>query len=155
MTHAMLRKAVIDDIIDIHKLVYVFAKESLMLDRSINEISEHIRDFVVFEKDGNIVGCSALQSYMQGLAEVKSLAVRKDCQGQGIGSELVRFNLEEARDLRFSKIFVLTYAIGFFEKLGFNRTDKESLPQKIWQECVKCVKFPECDETALIKEIKR
>jgi amino-acid N-acetyltransferase len=121
-----------------------------MLPRSLNELYESIRDFTVHEEDGNIIGVCALHVSWDGLAEVRSLAVRLDRSGKGIGSRLVRRCLEEAKELGADRVFVLTYRDAFFKNLGFLPVDKKDLPHKIWTDCLNCVKFPNCDESALL-----
>lgn len=145
-----IRKATIPDLKEVHRLINDFARREEMIPRSINELYEHIRDFFVAEDEGAICGVCALHILWEDLAEVRSLAVRKEHQRRGIGKKLVRKCLAEARAMGISRVFVLTYQDVFFRKLGFTDIDKARLPQKIWGDCVRCPKFPECDETALI-----
>lgn len=149
----MLRKAVVDDIQAIHHLVEVFASRGEMLPRSTDEITKNLREFFVWEKDGEIVGVAALSLGWKDMGEVRTLAVSEGHTLQGIGRALVTACLDEARELGLGKVFALTYKRGFFEKLGFHVIDKADLPHKIWGDCVKCHKFPDCDETAVLIEI--
>ena len=149
----MLRKATIDDIEKIYKLINDFAAKNVMLPRSLSELYENIRDFFVFIQDDTLVGCAALHIFWKDLAEIKSVAVLETTQRKGIGRKLVRGCIREARKLRIAKMFVLTYVPEFFEKCGFRRVEKETLPHKIWSECVKCHKFPDCGEIPLILEL--
>ena len=144
------RKAVISDIKEIQKLVNEFARKELMIPRAINELYENVRDFVVAEEDGTIKGACALHVLWEDLAEVRSLAVRKEYHRLGIGKQLVKRCLSEAKALGVKRVFALTYQPLFFKKMGFTDTDKASLPQKIWGDCLRCHKFPECDEHAVI-----
>jgi amino-acid N-acetyltransferase len=145
-----IRKAKTADLKEVQKVVNEFARREEMIPRSLNELYENIRDFVVCEDEGKICGVSALHVLWEDLAEVRSLAVRKEWQGRGIGRKLVKRCLAEARSLGVDRVFVLTYRPGFFKQLGFNDIDKAGLPQKIWGDCIRCPKFPECDEHALI-----
>ena len=147
----MIRKARIEDIRQIQKLINVFAKKDLMLPRSLNELYENIRDFWVAEEQGKVVGCCALHISWEELAEIKSLAVVVNRQGRGLGRDLVNVCLKEAKGLGARKIFVLTYKPGFFKKFGFRRIRNSELPHKIWAECINCCKFPDCQEVALLK----
>jgi amino-acid N-acetyltransferase len=149
----MLRKATIDDVEKIYKLINDFAAKNVMLPRSLSELYENIRDFFVFIQDDTLVGCAALHIFWKDLAEIKSVAVQETTQRKGIGRKLVRVCIREARKLRIAKMFVLTYVPEFFEKCGFRRVEKETLPHKIWSECVKCHKFPDCGEIPLILEL--
>ena len=147
----MIRKAKIEDIKYIQQLINLFAKQDLMLPRSLNELFENIRDFWVAEENKRIVGCAALHISWDDLAEIKSLAVAKNKQGKGLGKELVLYCLNEAKALGAKKIFVLTYKPEFFKKFGFKRLKTSELPHKIWAECINCCKFPNCQEIALLK----
>lgn len=144
-----IRKAKISDARQIHRLVNDFAKKEEMLPRALNEIYESIRDFFVYD-DGGVRGVCALRVLWEDLAEVRSLAVAEQDRRRGLGSALVGSCLQEARDLGIKRVFALTYHPDFFKKLGFRDIDKSKLPQKIWGDCVKCHKFPECDEHAVI-----
>lgn len=146
----MIRKARIADVKPIQLIINEYADQGQMLPRSLNELYENLRDFSVFEDHDGIAGVCALHISWDGLAEVRSLAVRKDRIGNGIGAGLVNHCLREAKDLGAERVFVLTYQEVFFKKLGFTQIDKKELPHKIWTDCLNCVKFPNCDETALI-----
>lgn len=148
-----IRKAGISDLKEVHKLINEFARREEMIPRSINELYENVRDFIVLEDKGKIYGTCALHILWEDLAEIRSLAVRKEYQKRGIGKKLVKRCLNEAKSLGIKRVFVLTYQEDFFKKLGFADIDKSSLPQKIWGDCVRCPKFPECDEHALITDI--
>ncbi len=146
----MIRKAHIDDVKAIQHLINRYAEQGQMLPRSLNELYENLRDFAVYEDDNGIEGVCALHISWEGLAEVRSLAVRKEKTRQGIGASLVQYCLEDARALGAERVFVLTYQEQFFRKLRFEPVDKKELPHKIWTDCLNCVKFPNCDETSLI-----
>lgn len=147
----MIRKAKIKDVKQIQGLINYFAKQDLMLPRSLNELYETLRDFWVAEEDKKIVGCCALHISWEDLAEIKSLAVEKDRQRKGIGKELIEVCIKEAKQVGAKKIFVLTYKPEYFKKFGFKRVKHTDLPHKIWAECINCPKFPNCQETALLK----
>jgi len=145
----MIRKAEIADVKVIQNLINGYAKQELMLARSLSELYENLRDFSVYVEDGALVGCAALRVVWEDLCEVKSLAVAEASQKKGIGAALVDHCIGEARALKLPRVFTLTFQPGFFEKLGFKRVGKETLPHKIWAECVRCPHFPDCDEVAL------
>ena len=145
----MIRKADINDIKKIQELINYYAGKDLMLPRSLNELYENIRDFFVYEKNGEILGCAALHVTWEDLAEIKSLAVVESEQKRKIGSLLVKAVFEDAKNLKIKRLFALTYAPSFFEKFGFRKLEHSKLPHKIWSECIKCFKFPDCQEVAL------
>lgn len=151
----MIRKARVPDAQGIQALVNHFAERDEMLPRALNAIYENIRDFYIYEEDGKILGCCALHVTWGDLAEVKSLAVAEDAHGKGLGSNLVQTCINEAKEIGIPKVFALTYVPGFFEKQGFHRIDKSTLPHKIWSECINCHKFPDCGEEAVAMEISR
>jgi amino-acid N-acetyltransferase len=145
-----IRKANVKDLKEVQKLINEFARREEMIPRSINELYENVRDFFVCEDKGKICGACALHVLWEDLAEVRSLAVKKEYQRMGIGRKLVKRCLTDAKGMGIGRVFVLTYQPDFFRKQGFSGIDKSALPQKIWGDCVRCPKFPECDEHALI-----
>jgi len=149
----MIRKAHIADVKTIHKLLNAYAKDGLILSRSLSVIYEALRDFYVWEEAGEVVGTVCLHICWEDLAEVRSLAVAAEQAGRGIGRRLVETCLEEARQLGLKKVFALTYQDDFFGRLGFRVIEKSELPHKIWGDCMKCPKFPECDEIAMAVEL--
>jgi len=150
---ATVEKARIDDPPRIVALVNHYADRQLMLPRSLNETYECLRDFFVWREGGEVLGCAALHVSWEGLGEIRSLAVREDATGRGIGRRLVESCLEEARELGMRRVFVLTYIPEFFEQFGFRPYAKENLPHKVWADCLNCPKFPDCDEVALALDL--
>jgi amino-acid N-acetyltransferase len=150
----MIRKALIKDAQAIQEIINEYAKEGKMLARSINDIYEVIRDFYVYEdENGNIQGCCASQIFWEDIAEIRSLAVKKNNSSKGIGRQLVEACIKDSKELGVKKVFALTYVDGFFKKLDFKIIDRDSLPHKVWKICIHCPKFPNCDEIAVLKEI--
>lgn len=149
----MIRKAQIADVKDIQKLLMTFANRGDMLSRSLSELYESLRDFYVVEEDGVLLGAAALHIVWDDLAEVRSVAVIEDAGRKGIGSRLVQACISEARELGLKRIFCLTYKPDFFAKHGFRLVDKAELPHKVWGDCIKCPKFPDCDENAMILDL--
>ena len=149
----MIRDALISDAKVIQKLVNSFANNGEMLPLSLNDVYENILKFVVWEEEGEVVGCCALHPTWEDLAEVRSIAVCESMKGKGIGYKLVVEVLDRAKKLGIKNMFLLTYVPGFFEKLGFTIVEKETLPKKIWSDCLKCTKFPDCDEIAMSMEL--
>lgn len=149
-----VEKAKISDAIEMHKLINYFADKGEMLPRSLSEIYENIRDYFIFREGGRVIACAALHIDWSDLAEIKSVAVAEDRQRQGIGSQLIEACLREAEELGITTVFCLTYKARFFEKFGFSQVDKMELPQKVWTECYRCPKYPNCDEIALIYHLE-
>ncbi|MBB5020840.1 N-acetyltransferase [Desulfurispira natronophila] len=143
-------KATIADAKQIHRLINQFAKEQLMLPKALGDIYETIRDFFVLRNEqGEIAACGALHIIWEDLAEIRSLAVSQHYRGQRLGGRIVHACINEARYLGVRRLFVLTYQNSFFSHMGFSEVSKSELPHKIWADCVKCAKFPECDEIAM------
>ncbi|HMM40157.1 MAG TPA: N-acetyltransferase [Desulfovibrio sp.] len=156
MTQPLLRKARIGDAKAIHGLLLNPGEgDGMVLPRSFNQIYSHLRDFfVVADRDtGAVLGCCALSICWDNLAEIRSLMVRNEARGRGLGRLLVDACLSEAVTLGIFRVFVLTNQEAFFKKMGFEDTGKDTLPQKVWADCVNCTKFPDCDEVAMIMEL--
>jgi amino-acid N-acetyltransferase len=126
-----------------------------MLPRTRNTLYEGIREFIVAEENSRIIATGSLHVIWEDLAEVRALAVEERYQGKGIGRRLVELLLREAAELDCPEVFTLTYQLEFFQRLGFTQVSKEDMPHKVWKECINCVKFPNCDENALIIKIGR
>lgn len=138
----------------IQELIRSFADRKLMIRRSLGELYESIREFlVVTDDDGAILGCAALHVFWEDLAELKCLAVTEHAQGRGVGRMLVNACWAAAESLEIRTVFTLTYVADFFEKCGYHRIEKKDLPHKIWNECVRCPLFPNCNEIALIRSV--
>ncbi|MCP3924421.1 MAG: N-acetyltransferase [Desulfobacterales bacterium] len=151
----MIRKACMSDIKIIHKTLTGFGNDDLMVPRPLSQLYDHIRDFTIYEIDGEVAGFGALQFCWKNLAEIRSLAVLRKFHNEGIGSIIVDALIEEAKKYDISDLFTLTYQPDFFKQFNFTIVDKSELPLKIWQDCITCVKFPDCDETAMIHKINR
>jgi len=145
-----VEKARIGDAKQIQEVVNSFADKGDMLARALSEIYENLRDFSVIRDNNRVVACVALHISWSDLAEIRALAVSEDKHDQGLGSLLVQSCLNEAKELGIPTVFCLTFRPAFFEKHGFRQVDKMELPRKIWSECYRCPKFPDCDEVALI-----
>ncbi len=149
-----VEKARISDATQMHELINYFADKDEMLPRPLSEIYENIRDYFVVRQGERIIACAALHVMWSDLAEIKSVAVAEGSQGQGLGDQLVEACLKEAKELGMPTVFCLTYKPAFFERLGFSQLDKMELPRKVWGECYRCPKFPDCDEVALIYHLE-
>lgn len=148
-----IRKATMADVPAIHRLIHLYAQQGLMLRRPLMLLYEQVRDFAVAVEGDRVVGCGGLHILWHDLAEIRSLAVDPECQGKGVGRQMVEFLVAEAAALGIRRVFALTYQQAFFAKCGFRVVKKETLPQKVWKECVYCDKFHACDEIAMIREL--
>ncbi|MFC1493670.1 N-acetyltransferase [Thermodesulfobacteriota bacterium] len=149
----MIRKAIVKEATEIHRILNYYGNRGILLPRSLSELYEHLRDFYVVEDDisEKIIAICALGLCWDDLAEIRSLAVEEGYEGNGYGTMLVEKCMEEATALGFKKIFTLTYVPDYFSRVGFVEVDKSKLPHKVWSDCLKCTKFPNCDEIAMIK----
>jgi amino-acid N-acetyltransferase len=148
-----IRNARIPDVKAICSLINYYAEHDKMLFRSMADIYEALQTFVVAERDGDLIGCCALEVIWSDLAEVKSLAVTAEERGKGVGMALVTAALEQARQLGVPRVFALTLEAKFFERAGFTVVKKEELPMKVWSDCARCPKQDECDEIAVIRDV--
>ncbi|HXE11912.1 MAG TPA: N-acetyltransferase [Bryobacteraceae bacterium] len=149
-----VRKAVITDIHAILELINSYAANGIMLPRTEFEMAENIRDFSVAYDDARLLGCGALHFYTPTTAEVRSLAVRPELKQHGVGRAIVESLEKEARENALESIFAFTYAPGFFSKVGFGEIDRGELPLKAWKDCLRCPKFQNCDEIAVLKRLR-
>lgn len=150
----IIRKPRIKEAGQIHRILGRYAEQGLLLPRSLSEIYDHLRDFFILENmSGDIIAVCALGICWEDLAEIRSLAVMEEHQGSNYGAMLVHKCLEDASNLGVKKVFALTYVSRFFSKLGFKEIEKSTLPHKIWADCLKCPKFPDCDEIAMMREL--
>jgi amino-acid N-acetyltransferase len=145
-----VEKAKIVDVPQIHKLINSFADKGQMLPRPLSEIYESIRDFFVIRDGEEVIACAALHVAWSDLAEIRSVAVAESSQKKGVGAMMVNACLKEAQDLGIPSVFCFTYRPEFFKKHRFVDIDKMELPRKVWTDCFRCPKFPNCDEIALI-----
>jgi amino-acid N-acetyltransferase len=152
-TATRIRKPRVSDAIGIKILVDSGADAGALLPRTLAEICERIREFHIYEDDKGVGGCCALHIDLVNLAEVRTLLVRPDLQGRGIGRELLYAVIDEARELGIHHVYALTREIAFFQKHGFYLIDKSELPNKVFRDCVKCPSFPQCDEEAVMFDI--
>lgn len=154
MLFMKFRKAKITDIEPIHALITYYADRGLMLARPRTMLYESLREFTIAEDRNQMVGAGSLHIIWEDLSEIRALAIAPEYSKKGIGSGLVKMFVEEAQEMAIPRVFALTYQQEFFEKCGFKVVAKESLPQKVWGECVNCPKFPNCEEIAMIFDIK-
>jgi amino-acid N-acetyltransferase len=148
-----IRKATINDADAIVQLINVHAEVDQMLFRSREDVCAHIQNFLIAEKDGRVAGACGLSFGPGSLVEVRSLAVLPDFYRQGIGTALVNECIVQATLAECDRIFVLTYAIPLFEKLGFRIIKMDQLPDKVWKDCQGCRKQDHCDETAMLRDL--
>jgi amino-acid N-acetyltransferase len=149
-----VRIANVNDVKAVHALINAYAERDQMLFRSLADIYKNLQTFFVAEREGEIIGCCALEVIWSDLAEVKSLAVEENHKGRGAGTMLVNAAVEQAKRLGVPKVFGLTLKPQFFEKIGFAVVDKSTLPMKVWSDCARCTKQQNCDETAVVKQIE-
>ncbi|HET7233519.1 MAG TPA: N-acetyltransferase [Longimicrobium sp.] len=149
----VVRPARVADMAQVEPLINTFAKKDLMLPKTIEQLSRNFREFVVAEKDGRIIGCSALRVYTPQLAELGSLAVSEAAHGLGVGRKLVTAIEQQAALHGIGTVFALTLQDVFFHKLGYHTVPKEMFPLKVWSDCRQCPKLHACDEIAVVKEL--
>lgn len=151
----LIRPAVADDVQPICDLVNGFADQNLMLHRTPSQVQLALRDFLVAEDEGRVVGCGYLAYLGPDLVEIRSLAVSSSIQGGGVGGLLVQQLVERARERGIKQVCALTLVPDFFARQGFGRVDRWSISPKIWGECVYCPKFHACDEIAVLRIVDK
>ncbi len=150
---AEVRPARVADVTDILEIVNEYAKDQVMLPRSPLAVFEHLRDYLVVEREGRILGCGALHVVWEDLGEIRSIAVRKEAKGEGLGRHLTEALIEEAEKLGLPRVFAFTYVPEFFSRLGFRVVEHSELPFKVFGDCLNCPKFNACDEIAVLRDL--
>jgi amino-acid N-acetyltransferase len=150
----IIRQSAIGDVPTIHHLLEIYAAKGNLLPRTFSELYRHLRDFFVIEIGGKVVACAALEIFTEDLGEVRSLVVDEAHERRGLGRLLVERITDEARAIGLKRLMALTYVPVFFHKLGFQTVSMDTLPEKVWGVCVKCYKYNNCDETAVLKELR-
>ena len=146
----MVRKGKIEDVQAIQNLIRFYSEDDKMLFRSLEEINQNITNFRVYEKLGEVIGICNLKYGWDKLVEIRSLGVDPRYHRQGIATQMIQDSIERALlNQNCDTVFVLTYAVPLFEKLGFQIIDKPNLPQKVWNDCKQCLHQENCNETAM------
>jgi amino-acid N-acetyltransferase len=148
-----IRKAKLNDVPDIHRLINHYAEERIMLPRTLTDIYENVWEFTVSESEGKLLGCGALKLYNQEVAEIRSLCVDETLKSTGIGREVMEELLNEAEAFGLKTVFALTVAPAFFQKLGFHEVPRERFPTKVWRDCLRCERYTCCNEKAVTMEL--
>jgi amino-acid N-acetyltransferase len=149
-----VRKAVMHDIPGILGLINGYAARGMMLPRTEFEMSEAIRDFTVVLSGNELLGCGALHFYSPTVGEIRSLAVSEQAKTHGVGRRLVEALIGEANTYELDAVFAFTYVVGFFNKVGFDVVERGVLPLKAWKDCLRCPKFHQCDEIAVLRILR-
>jgi amino-acid N-acetyltransferase len=145
------RNAILPDVEHIHAIIEPYAKAGTLLPRSIPELCENVRDFVVAEDQGRIIGCGALHLYGPHLSEIRSIAVHASAKKQGAGRKLVEALLGEAERHHVTCVCLFTRIPDFFALMGFSVATREELPDKIYKDCLHCPLLYACDEIAMVR----
>lgn len=151
----IVRKPKVTEVVAMKELLDRAVQAGNVLPRALPELYENVRDFYVYVDEQGLGGIVALHVDMADLAEVRSLVVRENLRGRGIGEQLVNAVVQEARWLRIARVYALTRVPGFFVKSGFNTVEKHELPYKVFKDCIHCRLFPGCDEIAMVRDLGR
>ncbi len=147
-----IRHATMSDVDQMLEVINQYAQMGLMLPRTKLSVCENLQSFVVAYDGQDVLGVAGLHILWEDLAEIRSLAISEHAKGMGVGKRLVLHLVEQCRHLGIKRVLALTYQKEFFEKCGFHIVAKETLPQKVWKDCINCSKLPVCDEIAMIRE---
>ncbi|MGN7765257.1 N-acetyltransferase [Paenibacillus sp. 22594] len=147
------RNATVEDVEPLYLMIEEYAQSGIMLPRSRQALTRQINQFVIAELDGKFIGCGSLFRLGADLVEVRSIGLRDEGKGKGVGSMILEKLTEEAKRQKIPKIMALTYAVDFFLRNGFTVVEKEIFPEKVWTDCVNCKKQHACDEIAVLKKL--
>jgi amino-acid N-acetyltransferase len=134
-----IRRARTRDVRAIGALVDANVDSGRLLAKATVTLYEDVQEFWIAERvaDGEILGCGALHVMWEDLAEIRTIAVREDCQGSGVGHRLVEALLGSARELGVRRLFVLTFAVGFFAGHGFKPIDGSPVSPEVYEELLR------------------
>lgn len=145
-----IRQAELKDVPALFDMINHYAAEGIMLRRTLTELYECVREFLIAEDDGRVVGCGALKFYAADLAEIRSLCVAPGLKSRGLGRALTEHLLSQAEQYQLKTVFALTTSPDFFSKCGFREMARERFPMKIWRDCLRCEKYFHCDEKTMV-----
>ena len=149
-----LRPATVADVAGIASVMAGYVEDGSLLPRSSGDLYRSLREFhVAVAPDGNVLACAGLRVLWDDLGEVRSLAVRPEAHGRGLGKKLVERVLDDARELGLGRVIALTREVAFFERCGFTVAARETMPRKVWTDCVACPRRHACDEVAVEIEL--
>jgi amino-acid N-acetyltransferase len=133
-----IRRARTRDVRGIRALIDANVASGRLLDKATVTLYEDVQEFwVACDPDGLIVGCGALHVMWEDLAEIRTIAVARAHQGCGVGQQLVTELLATARQLGVSRVFVLTFAVPFFQRLGFAEIKGEAASPEVYAELLR------------------
>jgi len=145
-----IQAATLADMDRVHGLITPYADRNDMLHRPLSELYENVRDFYVVKEAADVIACGSVHVVWNDLAEIKAVAVREEYQSQGWGKRMIAHCMDSARDMGIATVFVLTHKTTYYDQLGFKEIDVTNLPRKVWGECLRCPKFPNCNEIAMV-----
>ncbi|WP_051337036.1 amino-acid N-acetyltransferase [Leifsonia aquatica] len=133
-----VRRARTGDVARIQQLVEPLVRRRILLGKETVTFYEAVQEFRVAEDaDGNLIGCGALHVMWSDLGEVRTLAVSEEWLGRGVGRALLERLETDARELGLSRLFCLTFEVGFFERNGFEDMGEESVDPALYAELVR------------------
>ncbi len=127
-----IRPARLDDIAGLLELIQPLEEQGLLVKRSREKLEMEINDYVLVERDGLIIACSALHRLQNGKSgEIACLAVHPDYQNSARGNNLLEHVMELAKSEKMQQLFVLsTQTMHWFQERGFIECDINSLPEQ-------------------------
>ena len=149
-----IQRAALTDVPTIHALITPYADRNDMLHRPMSELYENIRDYLVIKQGDELLACASVHVLWSDLAEVKAVAVKEEYQSHGLGKMLMNRCFDDAREMGLATVFVLTHKMDYYAQFGFQQIDVMSLPRKVWGECLRCPKFPNCNEYAMVYHLR-
>ncbi|MDR6863717.1 amino-acid N-acetyltransferase [Phycicoccus sp. 3266] len=137
MPDVVVRPARAADIRTIREIVRPLAESRVLVSKDAVTYYEALQEFRVAELDGLVVGCGALHVMWEDLAEIRTLAVRPEAKGSGVGGRLLDALVEDARALGLSRLFCLTFEVDFFARHGFEVIEGRAVDPEVYAELVR------------------
>jgi amino-acid N-acetyltransferase len=121
----------------IRQLVDTYSAERRLLSKDTVALYEDVQEFLVAERDGEVVGCGALHVMWEDLAEVRTMAVDQEHRRKGVGSAVLVALLERARELGVGRVFCLTFETNFFASHGFAPIEGTPVDPKVYKQLLR------------------
>ena len=128
-----IRPATLEDIGGIMELIKPLETEGVLVKRSREKLEMEISDYIIIERDGLIIGCTALHTVTPGESgEIACLAIHKDYRRAARGANLLTYLCEQAEQKGLKQLYVRsTQTMHWFVEKGFNFCTVDELPEQL------------------------
>jgi len=133
----VVRRARTGDVRAMRDLIEPYVERRILLGKELVTLFEAVQEFVVAERDGQIVGCGALHVLWEDIGEVRTIAVAEGALGHGVGHAMLEALEQRAIDLGLSRLFCLTFETAFFGRHGYIEVAEQVVSPDVFAELVR------------------